>query len=70
MTGWALGNVMQIELFRVTEIYRMNAELAVVARSHRNVSVKANRGRHYESVAVVRVFANEIHATRSAKDAW
>jgi hypothetical protein len=56
----------EIEFDTLGEIFRRDYDSSVIPRRSGNVGVELNRGRHDETIVVVRVLANQIYATRRA----
>src|SRR5437588_7686630 len=48
------------------KIDRMNDQFTIVAWGHRQPYIKINRSRHNKTIIVIRMFADQIHAARSA----
>src|SRR5215467_2120047 len=59
--------VTQIDFGTFVEIFGMDSEALVRARSNRGPSIEVDRGRKNEAVVVIGMFADQVDTTRSAE---
>ena len=57
----------EIEFPALLEIQRIHLNVAIVARTDRNIGVELQRRGHHKAVVVVGVLPDEVHPPRSAK---
>src|SRR5882724_11925371 len=62
------GFVVQIKLARFVEGFRIHLQLAIGSGANCHTRGEPNRGRHHESIVVVRVLADYVHPAGSAED--
>src|SRR3954468_3671551 len=67
MASRAGTDTVQLPLARIAKLVGVDAQLGVVAQTSGNKRGEFDRGRHDETIVVVGVLANKVHATGCAK---